>query len=81
MNIIESHINFWKPPSLPLKKKALLIGIQGLINQDNVERTAEEDMNAVPKRKGRKDREAPNLKGPHRDVMQVKQLLIGVLYH
>jgi hypothetical protein len=79
-----------------LKKRALLIGIQSIrqdaveITQENDERIAEEeDVNAVPKRKKKKkkkdrDKEGapePELKGPHRDVMEMKQLLIGALYH
>jgi hypothetical protein len=92
--------NQTQPPSPPLKKKALLIGIQKIrqdaveSTQDNYERTAEEDENAVPKRKNNlkeKEKErhtskegahkAADLKGPHRDVMQMKELLIGALYH
>jgi hypothetical protein len=77
-----------------LRKRALLIGIQNIrqeaveITQENNERTAEEVVNAVPKRKKQKDgdnkEEAPKaaeLKGPHRDVLQMKELLIGALYH
>lgn len=82
------------PP--PLKKRALLIGIQKIrqdgveTTQENDERTAEEDVNPASKRKKKgkqkgKDKEeipkAGELKGPHRDVMQMKQLLIGALYH
>jgi hypothetical protein len=82
------------PP--PLKKKALLIGIQSIrqeaveiAQEDDDERTAEkEDVNAIPKRKKKekqKDKEeapkAAGLKGPHRDVFQMKELLIGTLYH
>ena len=84
------------PPPPPLRKRALLIGIQytrqhaAETTHKNDERTAEEDVNAVPKRRKKKkekgkDKEgAPKeaeLKGPHRDVMQMKQLLIGALYH
>lgn len=85
------------PP--PLKKKALLIGIQNTrqqvveITQEDDERMAEEEVNdAVPippakrkKKKKQKDKEgapkAAKLKGPHRDVLQMKELLIGALYH
>ena len=65
-----------KSPPLCLKKKALLIGIQSIrrdaveITQENVERV--------------EDRESPKsaeLKGPHRDVIQIKRLLVGALYH
>ena len=44
-------------------------------------------MNTIPKEVKKKDRykegtpEAVELKGSHRDVMQMKQLLIGALYH
>ena len=87
--------NQTQPPPPPLKKKALLIGIQDIrqdtaeIIQENGERLAE-DVKSVPKRKNKKkqkdrDKEgapkAEELKGPHRDVMQMKQLLIGALYH
>jgi hypothetical protein len=38
----------------------------------------------MPKKKKQKDKEgapkAAELKGPHRDVMQMKELLIGALY-
>jgi hypothetical protein len=87
-----------KPPSppltSPLRKKALLIGIQKTREdavetcQDNDERTTEEDVNAVPKRKRKKkDRDnegahkTEELKGPHRDIMLMKEFLIGALYH
>lgn len=84
------------PHSPPLRKKALLIGIQNIrqdpveITQEKVERTAEKDVNAVPKpkkkkkQKGRNKGKAPKvgaLRGPHCDVMQMKELLIGALYH
>lgn len=87
-----------QPP--PLRKKALLIGVQNLrqdpdeITQENHERTAKgelEDMDAAPrqkkKKKKQKDRDkertpkAGVLKGPHHDVLEMKQLLIGALYH
>ena len=92
---LRTSVNQSQPPP-PLKKKALLIGIQNVrqdaaeVTQEISERTAEEDANTVPKRrkkKKEKDRikegtlEEPELKGPHRDVMQMKQLLIGALYH
>ena len=82
-----------KPPPIPLKKRALLIGIQSIrqdalqITQGDGEGIAEEDVNAVPKRKKKKKKdkdkegttEAAELKGPHRDVMEMRQLLIGTL--
>ena len=39
-------------------------------------------MNVIPKRKKQKDKEgkAAELKASHRDVMQMKELLIGALY-
>jgi hypothetical protein len=73
--------------SLPLKKKALLIDIQSIrqeeveIAQDNDERTGfrngkkEKDKKGAPKE--------AELKGPHHDVtMQMKELqvLVGALY-
>jgi hypothetical protein len=73
-----------------LRKKALLIGIQKTredaveTSEVNDERTTEEDVNSVPKRRRKKkarDKErahkSAELKGPHRDVMQMKELLIG----
>ena len=63
------------------------------ITQENDEKPAEEeDVNAVPKpkkeeKKKQKNRdkekapEEPELKGPHHDVLQMKELLIGALYH
>ena len=82
-------------PPPPLRKKALLIGIKkirqdAVETQENDEMAAEEDVNAVPKpkkKKKQKDREkekvpkAAELKGPHHDVMQMRELLIGALYH
>lgn len=88
--------NQTQPSPPPLKKRALLIGIQKMRQdvvetpQENDERIAEEDVNAASKRKKKKKQkdkdkeEAPKsaeLKGPHRDVMHMKQLLIGALYH
>lgn len=81
--------------SPPLRKKALLIGIQSIrqVIQGNHERTSKdvlEDVNAVPKQKNKKkkkDREtegalkAAELKGPHRDVLEMRELLISALYH
>ena len=81
----------------PLKKRALLIGIRNVredvveVPQGDQERTTEDglgDANAAPSPKPRKkkkrkdnDTETPELKGPHRDVLEMKQLLIGALYH
>ena len=60
--------------------------------QENDEMAAEEDVHIAPKRRNKKagkdrDREgvpkapeAPELKGPHRDVLEMKQLLISALY-
>ena len=74
-------------PLLPLRKKALLIGIQN-IRQDTIqitqdsdseddERAAEEDVYMARDRA----EEGAWLKGPHRDVLEMKQLLISALYH
>ena len=90
-----SSANQTRPLPPPLRKKALLIGIQNIrqkaveTTQEDVENTAEEDVNDDPKQKTKKkqkdrDKEsapkAAELKGPHRDVMQMKELLIGALY-
>jgi len=78
-----------------MRKKALLIGIRKTrqnsveIARENHERMAEEDVHIATKRKKKKakkdkDKEgapkAPELKGPHHDVLQMEQLLIEV-YH
>ena len=83
-----------KPPPIPSKKRALLIGIQSIrqdalqITQGDDEGIAEEAVDAVPKRKKKKKKkdrdkegttEAAELKGPHRDVMEMRPLLIGAL--
>ena len=66
----------------PLRKKALLIGIQ-YVRTDTVasEIIQEKDEKAAahiaPKRKNKK---APELRGPHRDVLDMEQLLISALY-
>ncbi|KAF8816851.1 hypothetical protein BYT27DRAFT_7181309 [Phlegmacium glaucopus] len=85
-------------PPPPLKKKALLFGIQRVredgneMTQKNDETTNEDreaKAKAVPKRKKQKKREDRDnerahkdsvLKGPHRDVLDMQQLLIDV-YH
>ena len=75
-----------------MKKKALLIGIQNVrqnmiqITQENDERAAEdseEDVHIASKRKKKKAQKerAPKSRGPHRDVLEMEQLLIGALYH
>ena len=84
----------------PLRKKALLIGIQNIrqgttvdITKEKYERDSEakEDVNIAPakpkKKKAQKDRnkkkvpKAPELRGPHREVLEMEQLLISTLYH
>ena len=69
-----------RQPSPPLRKKALLIGIQ---------KRAAEDMHIAPGRKNMKAQkdpnkerapEAPELKDPHRDVLELEQLLISAFY-
>ena len=82
----------------PLRKKALLIGIQNIrqgttvdITKEKYEREAKEDVNIAPakpkKKKAQKDRnkkkvpKAPELRGPHREVLEMEQLLISTLYH
>lgn len=75
-----------RQPSPPLRsklrKKALLIGIQN-------DEMAAEDVHVAPKRKikkAQKDRdkerapEALELKDPHRDVLEMEQLLISAFY-
>ena len=61
-----------------------------VITQENDGLTAEEDVNPASKRKkkkAQKDRDkegapkAAKLKGPHRDVMEMKELLLSALYH
>ena len=80
--------------SPPLRKKALLVGIRKIredsaeIPQENGERPPEDDVHIAPRRKkkkmkARKERDEEGtreLKGPHRDVLDMKQLLIGALY-
>lgn len=94
-----SSANQTRHPPPPLRKKALLIGVQNLrldpdeITQEKHERATNdepENVDAAPRRKKKKkqkdrDKEgtpkAGVLKGPHRDVLEMKQLLIGALYH
>ena len=83
-----------RPPPPPLRKKALLIGIRKArqdsveIPQENGERPAEEDVHIAPKRKKKKKKAAEEpgalkeqavLKGPHRDVLDMEQMLISAL--
>ena len=67
-------------PSPPLKKKALLIGIQ-TVREDAAE-IPQENVNTLtgadPKKKAQEERnEEGILRGPHRDVLDMQQLLIG----
>jgi hypothetical protein len=80
------------PP--PLRKKALLIGIRTVRDaveetQDTLKRLPEDreqddvKVDSKPKKKrehrDKGARKEPALKGPHRDVLDMKQLLIGAL--
>ena len=92
-----SAIQTQLPPPPPLKKKALLIGIRTVredaneLSQKNDEAARgdreEGKAKAVPKRKKKKQRDNEGahkesaLKGPHRDVFDMRQLLIGALCH
>ena len=83
-----------RPPPPALRKKALLIGIRKArqdsveIPQENGERPAEDDVHIAPKRKKKKKKAAEEpgalkeqavLKGPHRDVLDMEQMLISAL--
>ena len=89
-----SSENGTQPPPPSLKKKALLIGIQNIrreaveTTRENVEKTAGEDVDdglKQEKKKKQKDRDkesapkAAELNGPHHDIMQMKEILIGAL--
>ena len=81
----------------PLRKKALLIGIRTVREdaveetQDTLERLPEDreqddvKVDSMPKKKREHGDKGAHketaLKGPHRDVLDMKQLLIGVLCH
>jgi metacaspase-1 len=63
-----------------MRKKALLIGIRK-IREDTVEIAREND-ERMKKGKGKEAApKAPELKDPHRDVLEMEQILLSALYH
>lgn len=68
-----------QPPSPPLKKKALLIGIQKVRGDEKEERKQHKTKTASESKKKQEIYKERGLKGPHLDVLDMKQLLIGTL--